>query len=231
MTSDGQSYLTPVRADYLGIHWDQDSGRGGILPMQAAYPLLLDMIPIRDVRSSANFATEHYQPEAVTLFDTTIDGITRATGIWRQPAGGGTLRGSGGHFAHIAGRPDSWPHWELRQNVQVILWQLFGEGTATDVHTPSAGRRVALHLPVPNPFNPRVQLSYELATTRHARLTIYDQRGRVVRTLMDQEMPAGASSILWDGKDAGGSPAASGVYSVVLEADGQRHSRRATLLR
>jgi flagellar hook assembly protein FlgD len=76
-----------------------------------------------------------------------------------------------------------------------------------------------------------VQLRYELATAGLARLSVYDLRGRVVRRLIDGTLPAGAGSILWDGTDAGGAPAASGVYTVVLEAEGQRSSQKATLIR
>jgi hypothetical protein len=231
MTRLGQNFLTPVRADYAGIRW-AEAVDNTISSIQAALPSLSGMSPVSTQSFVSVFETSYDRPEAVTLFTESLSfGTPRSVGVWYRPAEGGSLRPSGGNFAHIAGRPYRWPHQTLRDNVQVILEELFEEPSATAAPATNTSRRLALHAPVPNPFNPRVELRYELAESGPARLTVYDLRGRVVRTLIDAELPAGAGSILWDGKDASGGPAASGVYTVVLEADGQRSSRKATLIR
>ena len=56
-------------------------------------------------------------------------------------------------------------------------------------------------------------------------------KGRLVRVLVDKNLPAGSGSVQWDGKDGSGHDTASGVYSVVLQADGQQRSQKATLIR
>jgi hypothetical protein len=70
----------------------------------------------------------------------------------------------------------------------------------------------ALHQNTPNPFNPSTRLRFELPTDGRARLEVFDVRGRLVRTLVDAELPAGPHSIEWDGTATDGAHAASGIY-------------------
>jgi hypothetical protein len=70
----------------------------------------------------------------------------------------------------------------------------------------------------PNPFNPSTNIAFYLAGPGRASLVIYDVRGSVVRTLVDEAKPAGRHTALWDGKNDGGRQAASGVYCYRLVA-------------
>jgi hypothetical protein len=84
----------------------------------------------------------------------------------------------------------------------------------------------------PNPFNPstlvRVQFASDTAPDR-TRVRIVDVQGRAVRSLFDG-VPAGRSmQLLWDGRDAGGSPASSGVYFACLDYQGQTFSTKLLL--
>ena len=80
---------------------------------------------------------------------------------------------------------------------------------------PGAIRLFPVH---PNPFNPSAGIRYELATTQHVTISVYDAAGRLVRTLVDGVMPAGANETVWHGEDARGERVASGVYVVRLMA-------------
>jgi flagellar hook assembly protein FlgD len=60
---------------------------------------------------------------------------------------------------------------------------------------------------------------------------VYDLSGRLVRTLVDEVRPAGFQTVVWDGFDANGQAAASGVYLVRLAADGVERSVKATMLK
>ncbi|MGH7455507.1 MAG: FlgD immunoglobulin-like domain containing protein, partial [bacterium] len=51
----------------------------------------------------------------------------------------------------------------------------------------------------PNPFNPSTQIAYDLASSRHVSLKIFNTMGQVVRTLVDGEQPAGRYNVTWDG--------------------------------
>ena len=75
--------------------------------------------------------------------------------------------------------------------------------------------------PHPNPFNSAVRLLYGLPGHSHVSVGIYDLSGRLIRTLIDGEQPAGWFSISWE--DASIS---SGVYFVVAETQYDRRVRK-----
>lgn len=84
---------------------------------------------------------------------------------------------------------------------------------------------------MPNPFNPRTAVRFELAAAGHARLMVFDPRGHLVRVLADGDLPAGAHVAPWDGTDASGRPAASGVYFLRLEAGGATDVGKVVLMK
>lgn len=91
----------------------------------------------------------------------------------------------------------------------------------TGVATPSTPGRPVLHQNSPNPFNPVTTMRFDLPRAGAVKLRIYDLAGRLVRTLVDGDMPAGGRAILWNGRDDEGGILASGVYLGRLEtADG-----------
>jgi flagellar hook assembly protein FlgD len=81
----------------------------------------------------------------------------------------------------------------------------------------------------PNPFNPATLIVYSVPSPGPVRLSIYDITGRMVRTLVEGARPAGRHSIIWDGRNQYGRPAASGVYTYRLVANGRRESRQMVL--
>ena len=64
----------------------------------------------------------------------------------------------------------------------------------------------------PNPFNPRVTISYRAPRDGELAVRIYDLQGRLVRELPAGRVVPGPGAMIWDGTDGAGSPAASGVY-------------------
>jgi len=70
----------------------------------------------------------------------------------------------------------------------------------------------------PNPFNPQTTVAFDLARADHARVVVYDLQGRAVRTLVDEDLPAGRHAAVWQGEDDRGRGVASGVYFARLEA-------------
>lgn len=83
-----------------------------------------------------------------------------------------------------------------------------------------------LHRARPNPFRDRVLLTFELPIRQAARLTVYDIRGRLVRTLVGGEEGPGRVDVEWCGLDDGGRRVGSGLYLLRLAAGGQvRHGK------
>ena len=83
----------------------------------------------------------------------------------------------------------------------------------------------------PNPFNPRTTIRYSLSAPEHVDLRIHDLRGRVVRTLVAAQRPAGWHRAVWDGRDDAGRRVASGVYFYRLAAGPFVESRKMLLLK
>jgi hypothetical protein len=82
-----------------------------------------------------------------------------------------------------------------------------------------AGVSAHVYPPYPNPFNPKANLQLFFREATRARVTILDARGRLVRRLFDGPLPAGVSTLLWDGHDDGGGAVASGSYFVQVQAE------------
>lgn len=59
----------------------------------------------------------------------------------------------------------------------------------------------------PNPFNPSTNIKYEVPSITNVKLEIFDVLGKSIRTLVNQEKPAGRYELLFDG-----SSLSSGLY-------------------
>ncbi|MCP4544979.1 MAG: T9SS type A sorting domain-containing protein [bacterium] len=83
----------------------------------------------------------------------------------------------------------------------------------------------------PNPFNPKTTIRFTLNEAERVNLSIFDTRGRLVRHLLLQEMPAGEHAVSWNGTDVMGRPAVSGVYFARLQAGGVELNQRMVMLK
>jgi len=74
----------------------------------------------------------------------------------------------------------------------------------------------------PNPFNPSTTIKYSMPTPGHLKLSIYNVRGQLVKTMIDGNRPAGTDqTIVWDGTNNQGSATASGVYFYEARTGGE----------
>jgi len=64
----------------------------------------------------------------------------------------------------------------------------------------------------PNPFNFETKISFEIKTKSQSCVKIYNLKGQVIQTILDQYLPAGEHTIIWDGTDYHGDPVSSGLY-------------------
>jgi hypothetical protein len=83
----------------------------------------------------------------------------------------------------------------------------------------------------PNPFNPRTTVSYTVPSRGHVTVRVFDASGAYVATLFDGERNAGAYSVEWDGRAAGASVVASGVYFARIEHASGTRSKKMVLLK
>jgi hypothetical protein len=86
----------------------------------------------------------------------------------------------------------------------------------------------------PNPFNPSTTIEYEIPDGSNSipvALSIYDIRGRLIRTLVREETSPGQYQVHWDGRDDRAQAVSSGVYLYRLGAGERVESRKMILLK
>jgi hypothetical protein len=108
--------------------------------------------------------------------------------------------------------------WHLQTTVTIPG----GAGIGDDNGGPGAGlpRVAALSQNFPNPFNPSTSINYEVPTRSQVSIKIYDVRGRLVQTLVNDVREAGSYSVQWNGRDSSGEQVSSGIYLYTMETDG-----------
>lgn len=82
----------------------------------------------------------------------------------------------------------------------------------------------------PNPFNPTTTIRYHLPDVRVVSLSIYDVRGREVKSETFNRA-AGWNEYLWDGRDGQGNPIPTGVYLARLQSNDQAEVIKMILMR
>jgi hypothetical protein len=78
----------------------------------------------------------------------------------------------------------------------------------------------------PNPFNPVVNIRYDLPAAGEVRMSVFDLTGREVANLASGKAAAGSHTVAWDGSNA-----ASGIYLYRVTSAGQTRAGRLMLLK
>ena len=114
--------------------------------------------------------------------------------------------------------------WRLDDGTAVWLAEALVDAAAP----PTAVRFTGAH---PNPFNPRVTISFAVDAPQRLRVSVHDARGREVIRLADSRYEAGEHELVWDGRAADGRQAPTGVYFLHLRGDVERDTVKLSLLR
>jgi hypothetical protein len=64
----------------------------------------------------------------------------------------------------------------------------------------------------PNPFNPSTTLQFDLPSSEHVLMEIFDISGKKVKTLVDEQLSAGSYPVLWDGTNFDNQQVSAGAY-------------------
>ncbi len=88
-----------------------------------------------------------------------------------------------------------------------------------------------LHQNAPNPFNPTTTVSFSLSGEMVVELFVHDVSGRYVTTLVSGRFSAGRHAVVWNGRDASGREAASGIYFYSLKIGESQERRKMVLLK
>jgi hypothetical protein len=118
------------------------------------------------------------------------------------------------------------------QKMSVLIKTIDGQMWTKEIaFTVSAPKEFHLYDNFPNPFNPTTKIAFELPAVSKVKLVIYDALGREVRTLTDEEHPAGYIELTWDGRNDGGIAVSSGVYFYRVMAAERNTVKKMMLMR
>jgi len=112
-----------------------------------------------------------------------------------------------------------------------ILFMEFDTVTGIDPAEVPIGAAFLLNQNYPNPFNPSTNIDFAIPSAENVKLTIYDIRGRQVKTLVNQPMNPGHYLVIWNGKNDAQSQVSSGVYFYRIKAGDFVQSRKMILVR
>jgi len=83
----------------------------------------------------------------------------------------------------------------------------------------------------PNPFNPTTTIRYALQDDGLVNIAIYDMKGLVVKTLINDQQTAGYKSVKWNATNNSGQPVSAGLYLYTIQAGEFRQTKKMVLLK
>ena len=129
--------------------------------------------------------------------------------------------------------------WRVRyrdKNLQWSEWSdewsfINGEPQAVSDPSPAVIKETKLYGNYPNPFNPATTIRFALKDAGNVSLKIYSIDGRLVKTLVNDNMPSGDYKIFWNGMDDNNIPVPTGTYLYRIEADNYTKTMKALLIK
>lgn len=134
---------------------------------------------------------------------------------------------SGDCYAQLTGiiqRYDNDAEWDYYQFLPRGIADYVACSNA--VSDPGASPRLRLTGSGPNPSRDATRIRLELPAPGRVRLEVLDVSGRRLALLAEAPLPAGGHEFLWNGREASGALASSGVFLVRAQADGWTASER-----
>jgi len=136
------------------------------------------------------------------------------------------------HLDYISNRKDIWyvgfGHLYLYHFITNS-----GQGISLNIkekHNPSISN-LKVHQNYPNPFNPITSINYDLSNDALINITIYDMKGRIVKTLLNSQQTAGYKSIQWDAKDDRNELVPGGLYLYTIKSGNFREAKKMIVLK
>jgi flagellar hook assembly protein FlgD len=80
-------------------------------------------------------------------------------------------------------------------------------------------------------FTPATTIPYTLSQRGHVKITIYNQVGIRIKTVIEKIQSAGRHEALWDGTDSRGCTVSNGIYVLRMTAGDVIQSKKIILMR
>ena len=140
----------------------------------------------------------------------------RPTGTWKWV------------FTGATGGGNSFPSWDGPHCYTIVDTMLLDVNVIPGAGLPT---KFALNQNYPNPFNPSTEIRFDLPTRSQVSIEIYNVLGQKVKTLVDEEKPAGPYIVDWNGTSDNGTQVSSGVYFYRMQAGSFVETKKMMLLK
>jgi hypothetical protein len=142
---------------------------------------------------------------------------------------------------YLAADATDWSAWYNLMNIECTVMIAAGViplSTPNVMYKPAEGDQLVsapesyiLSQNFPNPFNPSTTISYAIPNESKVTVEVFDVLGRKVKTLVDEEQPAGSYHVVWDGENSQGQEVGTGIYFYRLTAGDVNRTKKMVLLK
>jgi hypothetical protein len=210
--------------------------------------------------TNAGVASMFYMPSQTIAFDTVNSGSSSNRTFTIQNLGNQTLSGTITAPLHYVIMPGNSYSVNYNVNAcssaEFTLSAVYGQTgdynetinvTSNDPFMPSTEIHVTAHVgndipgtPIiqtklqgnyPNPFNPVTYIAFSLKTSGKVKLDVFNLKGQLVKTLVNENMASGQHRVLWDGKDNDRHQVASGIYLYRFQSGAVSDTKKMMLMK
>ena len=83
----------------------------------------------------------------------------------------------------------------------------------------------------PNPISSSTNISFSIPQSQKVVIHIFDGTGKLIRTIADAQMQAGAHQFTWNAADENGKAVASGIYYLKFSAGNYAETRKVSVIK
>jgi len=116
---------------------------------------------------------------------------------------------------------------EVNRQLEILV----GTDDWLDGASPEPARKTVLEQSYPNPARQQLTIEFDLANNGPVELKVYDLAGRLITTLLDEQVAAGSRAINWNLCEQSGRVATSGIYLYMLRTNEGTLTRRLVISR
>ncbi len=125
---------------------------------------------------------------------------------------------------------------KLNRTGKIVVEHPIESFTIRKTNSKNLPTEFALKQNYPNPFNPTTTISFSIPqnnveTRLITSLHVYDLTGRLVKTLINENIEPGYHFVVWNGTDTYGKPVASGMYLYQLKTNNFVNTKKLVLLK
>ena len=113
----------------------------------------------------------------------------------------------------------------------VYSLESYNTGVTTSISGEAPFMRFELGQNYPNPFNPSTTIKYELNSSGSVRLQIFDIKGELIKTLVNDFQNSGNYEVVWNGTNSRGEKLTSGVYFYSIKTKDNISTKKMILLK